>query len=146
MKEKDVMLAIRKRLEHYQYYKTIIWWSRLNSGKIQTTYGSWIKLCEPGTPDFIIILRNKKLTISVIFPEAKSDTGKLRSEQVEFRNRLKGVSDMYFLEVRDVQELDDLIRDVAFDKSQAEIDEIVWPSGCLCEEVTSVDCPIHGRK
>ena len=42
-----------------------VWNERLQCGKIQTMSGSWIHLCEKGTPDRIAIVRGHAIFIEV---------------------------------------------------------------------------------
>ena len=124
--EKEVMSGIKSCLEKWEYRKTVEYWERLNSGKIQVGY-RWVQLAKKGSPDFICILRNKAKNLSLLFIEAKSDVGQLRLEQKQFRDKFTGLKDIGYFVIRDSQELDTIIRDIGWDKSQEEIDAIQWP-------------------
>jgi hypothetical protein len=73
--EADLNKQIREKLELFESCGVIKWFERLNTGKVKTLYGSWLQLCREGTPDWIVILKNKMDKISVLFIEAKSDSG-----------------------------------------------------------------------
>ena len=126
-KESEVMKRVKSLLDLLEYQKVIIWYERLNSGKVQVGY-SWIQMARKGTSDWIIVLRNKEKSLSVLFVECKSDVGTLRPEQKKFRDGFDGIKDIYYFIIRDSKELGMLIRQIGFDKSQEEIDAIVWPS------------------
>jgi hypothetical protein len=57
---------------------------RLNSGKVETKSGYWIKLCERGTPDRIAIVRGQ-----AIFIETKILGEKPTKEQLEKHDELR---------------------------------------------------------
>lgn len=57
---------------------------RLNSGSVQTISGSFIKLCDRGTPDRVLF---DGLTI---FLEVKTRTGSLSVDQVNQQAKLRG--------------------------------------------------------
>lgn len=116
--EKDLNKSIREVLSLYMFTKTIIWWTRLNTGKIKTEYGKYIQLCDKGTPDFIVLTKNKNNNISVLFIEAKSDTGELRAEQEAFFNKYKETEGIYPVVIRDINELKAVINRVSYDRLQ----------------------------
>ena len=62
--EAEIISTVRRRLTNHP---NVLWFDRLNSGKVETRYGSWIQLCRKGTPDFYVITRNGK----IIFIECK---------------------------------------------------------------------------
>jgi len=73
--EADLNKQIREKLELFESCGVIKWFERLNTGKVKTLYGSYLQLCREGTPDWIVILKNKQDKIAVLFIEAKSDIG-----------------------------------------------------------------------
>lgn len=113
--ERETMQQIKDALESYQWQKVCIWFSRLNSGKVKTTFGTWLQLCPSGTPDYICLIRDKQARISVLFIEAKSSEGKQSSDQISFQKRFNGVRDVYYMVIRDVSELHRFIKEVGFD-------------------------------
>lgn len=112
--ERQIMKDIKACLEKYEWHKTIIWWERLQSFKIQH-YGNWIMGCRKGTPDFVAIVRNKQKQITVIFIEAKGTGGKLRPEQKRFQNRISEFDDVYYLVIYDASVLNSYIHDIGYD-------------------------------
>lgn len=74
-KEKDFNTDLREQLELMEWNKTIEWFERLNSGKVRTLYGTWIQLCRPFTPDWIVLYHDRNKHLAVLFIEGKSDTG-----------------------------------------------------------------------
>lgn len=87
--ERDLMKEVKNALENLENSGAILWQTRLNSGKIRTEWGTWIQLCEPGTPDFIVALRSR-WGLVVYFIEAKSDTGKQKAPQTLFQQKCAG--------------------------------------------------------
>lgn len=79
--EKSVSASVKRYLERLEFDGCVLWWERLNSGKIRTEYGSWLQLCRPGTPDFIAVLKDRK----VYFIETKSDSGRQTVQQKAFQ-------------------------------------------------------------
>lgn len=113
--EKDISKDVAKKLSTWQFTGEIIWWLRINSGKIRTEWGSYVQLAPQGTPDYVAIVRNKSLGISVVFIECKSDTGVLRKDQKLFKDSMIGQKDVYYLVVRELLDLM-LIMDISFTK------------------------------
>lgn len=103
--EKDLMKKVNQRLEIYKLTKQIIWFTRLNSGKIKTYFGSYIKMCDKNTPDFIIIYEDKNKYLNILFLECKSYKGKLSKGQLEFKNKYTRKW-IYVLTIYDIKELD----------------------------------------
>lgn len=85
------------------------WWSRLNSGRVKTYYGSYIKLCDKDTPDFLALVRGRNHPLLALFIEGKSDSGKLRSGQEIFKQKYAVKECFWYLEMRDIKQLDDWI-------------------------------------
>lgn len=95
----------------------IVWHSRLNSGRIKTQFGTWIQLCEIGTPDIVAICRNKSNNLVLIFIETKRDEKqKLRPEQKEFQQKYLGYSDIYYLIIYDLNILTEFINNLIPDR------------------------------
>lgn len=106
--EKQIMLSIKQRLDIYEMVGQVIWKTRLNSGRIKTYFGSHIKLCDKGTWDWVAVFRNRENNLSLLFIECKSNTGKLRDDQILFQKKYNK-KDVYFLVVKEPKELNDFI-------------------------------------
>lgn len=106
--ERDLNVQIKKRLSVYEFTNQIIWFTRLNSGSIKTYFGSHIKLCDKGTWDWVVAIRDIDKGISLLFIEGKSDTGKLLPHQILFMKKYNK-KDVFFLVVRNITELDAFI-------------------------------------
>lgn len=113
--ESSLMKEIKKKLELYQLAGVVIWFSRLQSFKIKH-YGNFIMGCAKGTPDFITVIHNKNGTVSVIFIEAKSDTGKLRPEQIEFQKEYHSPPHIHVITARTITDVVQYIDKVGIDK------------------------------
>lgn len=87
--EKDTMKEIRIALTALEAEGAVLWWERLNSGKVETVHGGYIQLCRQGTPDFIASLKSR-WGLVVYFIEAKSDTGKQKAPQMLFQQKCAG--------------------------------------------------------
>ena len=116
MKESEVSTQVKKILARLESSHDIHWWERLNSGRVKTEYGSWLQLCRPGTPDFIMVCKNKQTTISIIFIECKSDTGKMSPEQHDFCHRYVCQPYIYYFVISDPYKLSGQILDIAYDR------------------------------
>lgn len=90
MLEAKVLKLVLNKLKSYELFGDIIWYSRLNSGKINVGR-SWVQLCKPGTPDIISVIDCGNGKIAVLFIECKR-TGikRLRFEQQQFFNDMEG--------------------------------------------------------
>lgn len=104
--EKDLFHSIKQRLNLYQMTGECEWWGRLNSLKVKTIYGGIVQGLPKGTPDILALIRNRQEGLTALFLELKSDTGKLRKEQIEFRERYHRRAGFVFMEIREVKELD----------------------------------------
>lgn len=123
MLEKEVVKQIDQDLSIRNMMGEVEWYTRLNSGKVRTQFGSWIKLCESGTPDFIALVRNKQNGITVLFIEAKGEGGSLRTEQIRFAEVHNKKKDFFVIKVDDISQLRTFINEIAVDK----LEEIKWP-------------------
>ena len=116
-KEKDVLSGVRERLKIYEFHKVVLWHERMNSGKVKTEFGTWVQMAVKGTPDVVAVVRNKQGGISLLFFELKSDTGTLRPEQKEFRDRFIGCKDVMYAVITDPKQIDTIISDIGIDHS-----------------------------
>ena len=107
--EKDVMKEARIALDNLERCGAILFYERLNSGKIRTEYGSWIQMCRPNTPDWIVIMMSK-YGLVVYFPECKGGNGRQSEGQKQFQKNVEGWS-IYEL-VTDVQQIKTTVENV----------------------------------
>ncbi len=107
--EKDLIKQIEQRLSVLKLTGEVQWYSRLNSGKVKTYYGSYIKLCDKDTPDYLALMVGREHPLIAVFIEAKSDTGKLRPGQLLFKQKYAVKECFWYLELRDIKELDQFI-------------------------------------
>lgn len=117
MRESELMPSIRKRLEIYILSGPVIWFERLQSFKIRH-YGNWMQGCKTGTPDWVVVLRNSMKNISIIFLEAKSDTGTQRKEQKEFELKHHNGKDILYYVIREPRQVDHIINELGYDRLQ----------------------------
>lgn len=103
--EKDLIKQISQQLDIYKMTGEVEWWARLNSGKVKTYYGSYIKLCDKDTPDFLALVRGRQAPLLAVFIEGKSDSGKLRVGQEAFKQKYAIKECFWYLELRDIKEL-----------------------------------------
>jgi hypothetical protein len=104
MKEADVLKGVTNKLKTLELTGDILWYSRLNSGKINLGR-NWIKLCDSGTPDVIAIVK-KKAGISVLFIECKrTGINEIFGEQLEFFKRMKEHKHVYCVIINDPKQL-----------------------------------------
>ena len=115
--ERDLIKQIQQRLSIYQQTGYIEWWSRLNSGSVKTYYGSHIKMCDKGTPDFLALVNGKEGLIA-LFIEAKSESGTLRPEQMAFMTKYQSHPYINMLVVNDIEKLNQFIDLYAVDKTK----------------------------
>lgn len=118
MLEKEVLKSVLNKLSSWQSMGDIIWFTRLNSGRIKTEYGTWLKLCDIGTPDIVVILRSHRgNNLNLVFIETKRNAKqKLRPEQAEFRSRFLGMTDVWYLVIHDVNDLIENIENLIPDR------------------------------
>lgn len=91
----------------------VIWYTRLNSGKIQTKWGSWIKLCKKGTPDYVALVFSSGIA-HTLFIECKRKGEKPTNEQDWFRDKVAGVDNIKYLLIYSVTALLDEINELTF--------------------------------
>lgn len=101
--EKDVSKEVKIALDALEASGAVLWWERLNSGKVRTEYGSWIQMCRMGTADYIAILP-VHLGVMVYFMELKSDTGEQTIQQKEFQKKVESWGGIYEV-IKDVQQV-----------------------------------------
>lgn len=116
-KEKEVITAIRKRLEVYEHCKVVVWHDRIQSGAIRIG-AHRMRLAKAGTPDFIAVIRNTSKNLSLFFIEAKGDGGTLRDTQIEFRDKYFGIKDVHYLVCNHPKQIDEFIGTYGYDYTQ----------------------------
>lgn len=116
MSEADIMTAIRKRLGAYQACGDILWFLRINSGKIYHN-GHYIQLAPRGTPDWLVLVRDKNKNLTIIFLEAKSEIGRLSKEQLAFEITYHNDKDILYYIIKNISQLSNIINTVAFDRT-----------------------------
>lgn len=109
------MKQIRSRLSLWQMTGVVEWGERLQSGKIRVGH-HFVTMSAKGTPDFVVVLRNRDRNLSLLFIEAKSDTGKVRPDQMAFISKYNNGKDIHSIVVRDIKTLDDFINRLGVDK------------------------------
>ncbi len=72
--QNDILLAVNQAGHR-------LW--RSNAGKIKTDYGQWVKLFPKGFPDTVGYRKGDGKFIAI---EVKNESGRLRSEQKQFRD------------------------------------------------------------
>ena len=101
--EKSVSKEVKLALDALERSGAVLWWERLNSGKVETVHGGWMQLCRQGTADFIAILPVVD-GVMVYFIETKSDTGKQTPQQVSFQKSVESWGGIYEV-VTDVKQV-----------------------------------------
>ena len=119
--EKDVVRELNKYLDSKELEKpiSVIWFCRLQCGKVQTKYGSWIQLAKKGTPDFIIVIIGKDKRLQILFVEVKSEDVRATPRKgaqtdwvVKYASRH---SDINYMIAQSVDEVKAFIKSLAFD-------------------------------
>ena len=110
--EKDLNKKITQWLD---ILPSVIWFERINSGKVQTAWGTWIKLAKKGTPDYIALVHAGGIA-HVLFIEAKRKGESQRLEQKWFQEKVDGIANVYYLLVDDILTLVNKINDISFFK------------------------------
>lgn len=113
--EKTLLHQINQRLSCYQMTGEVIWSSRLNSGKVKTYYGTYVKMCEKNTPDFIALIRGRNNEVLALFLEGKSSTGVLSEGQRDFQKKYGIKPGVFVITIRNIEELDNWINKNAKD-------------------------------
>jgi hypothetical protein len=97
--ESEVIRDISSALSILERAGDVLWFSRLQCGKVKTEWGSWLQLCKAGTHDFIALIRAKQGNLAIIFIEAKSGVGKAqyRPSQADFKRNYSKHRDILFV-------------------------------------------------
>lgn len=109
-KESHVMKSINQWLS---LLPTVIWFERLNSGKVLSAYsGRWMQLCRKGTPDYISLV-NDGAVVHVLFIEAKREGGKQTSEQKEFEAGITGFINVHYIVANNASDVTSKINNIS---------------------------------
>jgi len=123
--EDKVKQEVIKTLSAFETTGDILWWSRLQSGKVQDRNScGWIQLCQKGTPDFISIFQTFDRRLIVLFIECKRDDvrSSLNDNQKMFFEKYdKRHKDLKFLVTQSGFEVSKFISSLMYDRIQ-EID------------------------
>ena len=116
--ESSVIREISLVLYQLEGTGDILWFSRLQCGKVKTEWGSWLQLCKSGTHDFIALIRTKQGFLAIIFIEAKSGVGKAvyRPSQEDFKRNYSKHRDILFLLATSGAEVKRFILDNCYDR------------------------------
>lgn len=113
--ESEIMKQIKNSLDMYKMTGVVEWWERLQSGKVRVGR-YFVRMSAKGTPDFVVVLRNRSRNLSLIFIEAKSDTGQVRPDQISFISKYNNGRDIHSIVIRDIRTLDEFINRLGVDK------------------------------
>lgn len=104
--EKEIMKQIENRLKVWSMTGEVEFYMRINSGSITTKWGSHMKLASKGTPDWLVLVRNKYEGLTCLFIEAKSDVGRPTSDQIKFSETYNEKAGFAVLLLREIGHLD----------------------------------------
>lgn len=90
--EQDLSRLIQADLKLLEFHKRIVFWDRVNCGKVQTAMGYWIKLCRTGTADLFFMMPGRLN----IYIETKAKTGQSK-EQKEFQEKVERAGHKYHI-------------------------------------------------
>lgn len=93
-KEADILKACKARLEFWQLRKIVVFFDRINSGKIFLN-GRWIQMAKEGSPDLIAYIKHKDIC-AIYFIECKREKAKLRDSQIEFMMKFRDLSNVFY--------------------------------------------------
>lgn len=108
--EKSVSSDVKNTLSALELAGAVLWWERLNVGKVKTQFGSWIHLCREGTADFLAILPVTN-GVMVYFIECKSDTGIQKPKQSDFQKKAESWGAIYEI-VTDVKQVKTTVENI----------------------------------
>jgi hypothetical protein len=97
--------TIQKSILDYLKLRGDCWFTRLNSGKIQTAWRSWVQLAPKGSPDIIVCYQSKFISFEVKKPKEKQDPEQKKSE-----DKIKRSGGYYFV-VRSVGEVKEIFKE-----------------------------------
>lgn len=111
---------LKDKLKWLECCGDVLWWGRLNAGKFQTTYGTWVMGFPKGTPDLCAFIRNQENGGALIFFEVKApgDTKGLRPEQQEFFENYNKKHNIYCYEVQSEKDVGEALNKHIYDRTQ----------------------------
>ncbi len=104
-KESTVLSSCLRELQSWQARGLVIYYTRVNSGKVKTEWGTWLQLAEKGTPDIFAFL-NVNGSVHVYFIECKRPNGGIWGyEQQEFKFKFRDVKNVTYDLVDDYRQI-----------------------------------------
>ncbi len=101
MKERDLSRLVEDWLDVHH-----IWKMRVQSGKVKSQFGGWVKLADAGTADYVTMVRASKTTQIVRWLELKRPgKGKQSPAQKVFLEQVESLGHFYFI-IRGVPDLE----------------------------------------
>ena len=124
--ESEFNKSLREFLELAEYHKTIEWWERLQSGKVQTVNMGWVQLCRKNTPDWIVAYYDREGCLAILFIEGKSDSGMkiIKEGQNEFMESFNKRGGFTVIKTNLVEEVKNFINENSFDRMKAWSEEV----------------------
>lgn len=116
--ESEFNTALKESLILFEYHKTIEWWERIQSGKVQTVNMGWVQLCRKNTPDWIVVFYDKNNELFILFIEGKSDAGMkiIKKGQEDFMNIFNSKKGFKVIRTNSVDEVKNYILENSSDK------------------------------
>lgn len=141
--ESEFNKSLKETLILLEYHKTIEWWERIQSGKVQTVNMGWVQLCRKNTPDWIVVFYNQQGNLFVLWVEGKSDAGMsiIKEGQEEFANKFNSRRDFKVIRTNSVEEVKNFILNHANDKMKKwseEVDLFMFPKPMTEEEFDDI--------
>lgn len=116
-KQESVEAGIQKAILEYLEYRPDVKADRVNSGKIQTKWGTWIQLAKDGTSDIIGCYNGRFLAIEVKKP--KPNKTYPTKEQRDFIQEINDLGGLAFV-ARSVEDVIEMMSGNTIDSAQAE--------------------------
>lgn len=91
----------------------VIWFERLNSGRVKTAWGTWIKLARKGTADYIAAVFGGGIA-HILFVEGKRKGEKQTKEQKWFEEHVLGAPNVHYLLIEEVLPMIEKINEISF--------------------------------
>ena len=115
--EAEFNSKLKENLELLEYHRTISWWERLQSGKVNTIHGGWVQLCRKNTADWIVVFYDKNNELFILFIEGKSDSGLkiIKEGQQEFSDKFNKKKNFKVIRTNSVEEVKNFILENSFD-------------------------------
>ena len=116
--ESEFNTDLKEALTLFEYHKTIEWWERLQSGKVQTVNMGWVQLCRKNTPDWVVAFYDRENNLSILFIEGKSESGMaiIKPGQNEFMESFNKRKSFKVIRTNSVEEVKNYINENSFDR------------------------------